>query len=96
MSHAGYKYSITVKSDDLAVVNCLRSLSQYSQQSGNNRIPWGGTKDQDWKRDGHSVTFRFTTPEYKLGFVAEARRLLPVSLWSVVRESDDDPAHPQT
>ena len=96
MSHAGYKYSITVKSDDLAVVNCLRSLSQYSQQSGNNRIPWGGTKDQDWKRDGHSVTFRFTTPEYRLGFVAEARRLLPVSLWSVVRESDDDPAHPQT
>ena len=96
MSHAGYKYSITVKSDDLAVVNCLRSLSQYSQQSGNTRIPWGGTKDQDWKRDGHSVTFRFTTPEYKLGFVAEARRLLPVSLWSVVRESDDDPAHPQT
>ena len=47
MSHAAYKYSITVTSDDLAVVNCLRSLSQYSQQSGNNRIPWGGTKDQD-------------------------------------------------
>ena len=96
MSHAAYKYSITVTSDDLAVVNCLRSLSQYSQQSGNNRIPWGGTKDQDWKRDGHSVTFRFTTPEYRLGFVAEARRLLPVSLWSVVRERDNDPAHPQT
>ena len=96
MSHAAYKYSITVKSDDLAVVNCLRSLSQYSQQSSNNRIPWGGTKDQDWKRDGHSVTFRFTTPEYRVGFVAEARRLLPVSLWSVVRESDNDPAHPQT
>ena len=96
MSHAAYKYSITVTSDDLAVVNCLRSLSQYSQQSGNNRIPWGGTKDQDWKRDSHSVTFRFTTPEYRLGFVAEARRLLPVSLWSVVRESDNDPAHPQT
>ena len=96
MSHAGYKYSITVKSDDLAVVNCLRSLSQYSQQSGNNRIPWGGTKDQDWTREGHSVTFRFTTTEYRLGFVAEARRLLPVSLWSVVRESDNDPAHPQT
>lgn len=96
MSHADYKYSITIKSDDLALVNCLRSLSQYSQQSGNNRIPWGGTKDQDWKRDGYSVTFRFTTPEYRLGFVTEARRLLSASLWSVVRENDNDPAYPQT
>ena len=95
-THATYRYSVTIKSDDLAVVNCLRSLSQYSQQSGNNRIPWGGTKDQDWKRDDHSVTFRFTTPEYRLGFIAEARRLLPVSLWWVIRESNNDPARPQT
>lgn len=96
MSHAAYKFSITIKSDDLAVVNCLRSLSQYSQQSGNNRIPWGGTKDQDWNRDGHSVTFRFTAPEYRSGFLAEARRLLPIALWSVLRQNDNDPASPQT
>jgi len=96
MSHAAYKFSITIKSDDLALVNCLRSLSQFSQQSGNNRIPWGGTKDQDWKRDSHTVTFRFTTTEYRSGFVVEARRLLPQGLWSVVRESNNDPAHPQT
>jgi hypothetical protein len=62
MTHADYKYSITIKSDDLAVINCLRSLSQYSQQSGNVRIPWGGTKKRDWERDGHTVTFRFTAP----------------------------------
>ena len=95
MSHATYKFSITVKTDDLAVVNCLRSLSEYSQKTGINRIPWGGTKDKDWKRDGHNVTFRFTTPEYRSGFVAEVRRLLPASLWSVVRQSDSDPASPQ-
>jgi len=96
VAHADYKYSITIHSTDLAVVNCLRSLSQYSQQSGNNRIPWGGTKDQDWKRDGHAVTFHFTSAEYRLGFIAEAKRLLPSSLWSVVRESNSDPARPQT
>ena len=96
MSHVAYKFSVTIKSDDLAVVNCLRAIAQFSQQSGNNRIPWGGTKDQDWKRDGHAVTFRFTTPEYRSGFIAEARRLLPQALWSVVRESNNDPAHPQT
>ena len=95
MPHADYKYSVTLQSTDLAVVNCLRALSQFSQQSGNNRIPWGGTKDQDWKRDGHMVTFRFTTSEYRSGFVAEAKRLLPVLLWSVARESDNDPARPQ-
>ena len=96
MTHASYKFSITVHSDDLAVVNCLRSLSQYSQQSGNNRIPWGGTKDHDWKRDGHSVTFRFTTPAFRSGFLTEAKRLLPQGLWSIVRQSDNDPASPQS
>lgn len=94
-THADYKFSIIIKSDDLAVVNCLRSLSQFSQQRGNNRIPWGGTKDQDWERDSHMVTFRFTSPEYRSGFVAEIRRLLPEALWSVVREDNNDPAHPQ-
>ena len=90
--HSSYRFSVTIRSDDLAVVNCLRSLSEFSQKSGNNRIPWGGTKDRDWKRDGHSVTFRFTMPEYRAGFLAEAKRLLPTSLWSVAAQSDNNPA----
>lgn len=94
--HATYRFSITIHSDDLAVVNCLRALSQFSQRSGNNRIPWGGTKDADWNRDKHSVTFRFTTPEYRAGFLSEAKRLLPISLWSISAQSDNDPAQPQS
>ena len=93
--HATYKFSVTIHSDDLAVVNCLRSLSEFSQKSGNNRIPWGGTKDADWKRDGHSVTFRFTTPEYRVAFLAEVKRLLSTSLWSIVSQSDNNPAKRQ-
>lgn len=96
MSHSAYKFSISIKSDDLALVNCLRSLAQYSQQSGNNRIPWGGTKDIDWKRNNHSVTFRFTTSDYRAGFIAQVKRLLPQELWSVAGESDNDPASRQT
>lgn len=96
MSHSNHKFSVTIRSDDLAVVNCLRSLSEFSQKSGNNRIPWGGTKDTDWKRDGHSVTFRFTTPEYRAGFLAEAKRLLPISLWTEVAQSNNNPAKPQS
>jgi hypothetical protein len=93
--HSTYRYSVTVRSEDLAVINCLRSLSQFSQKTGNNRIPWGGTKDEDWKRDGSCVTFRFTTADYRAGFLAEGTRLLPKELWSVVRQSDNDPAKPQ-
>lgn len=94
--HSTYRYSVTIRSRDLAVVNCLRALSQYSQATGNNRIPWGGTKDEDWKRDNHSVTFRFTTPDYRAGFLAEAKRLLPEGLWSVTAESDNNPAKRQS
>jgi hypothetical protein len=95
MNHAAYKFSVTIHSDDLAVVNCLRSLAQFSQQTGNNRIPWGGTKDQDWKRDRQRVTFHFSNAQYRSGFLIEVRRLLPATLWSVAHENDDDPARPQ-
>jgi hypothetical protein len=93
--HSKYKYSATVYSEDLAVVNCLRALAQFSQKTGNNRIPWGGTKDEDWKRDGSRVTFRFTNEEYRTGYLNEIRRLLPQHLWSVTQQNDNDPAKPQ-
>ena len=43
--HTDYRYSVSLYTDDRAVVNCLRALSQISQQEGNVRIPWGGTTD---------------------------------------------------
>ena len=93
--HSAYKFSVTIHTNDLAVVNCLRALSQYSQESGNNRIPWGGTTDENWKRNQKNVTFRFTTPTYRSGFLDEATRLLPVELWTVASQDDDDPAQRQ-
>lgn len=95
VDHARYRFSVTIHSDDLAVVGCLRALSQFSQKKGNNRIPWGGTKNADWKRDGNEVTFRFSGVAYREGFLVEASRLLPRSLWQLVGQSDDDPAKPQ-
>lgn len=92
--HSKYKYSVTIQTDDLAIVNCLRALSQYSQKRGNNRIPWGNTKDSDWQRDNHRVTFRFTSPEYREGFLSEVKRLLPQDLWFEYERRDDDPARP--
>lgn len=93
-NHVKYKFSVSIRTGDLAVVNCLRALSQYSQKTGVNRIPWGNTKDSDWKRAGNEVTFHFTTPAYREGFISEAHRLLPNDLWLEVRRSDQDPAQP--
>ena len=93
--HAQHRFSATIHTDDLAVVGCLRALAKFSQTRGNNQIPWGGTKNKDWKRDHGSVTFRFSTPEYRDGFISEVTRLLPQPTWNLVGTSDDDPATPQ-
>jgi hypothetical protein len=75
-SHQDYKYSVTIYTDDLAIVNCLRALSQYSQKTGNNRIPWGNTKDLDWKNNNNYVTFRFSNPSYRDFFVRNKSSLI--------------------
>lgn len=94
-THPDHRFSVTIHTDDLAVVNCLRALSKFSQRTGNNNIPWGGTKDADWQGDAHCVTFRFSSAEYREGFVSELTRLLPRNLWQEEACSDNDPAIPQ-
>jgi hypothetical protein len=94
--HSDYRYSISVASPDLAVVYCLRALSDYSQDTGNTRITWGGTKDSDWRVDNGQVTFHFSRPSYRDDFVATATRLLPSGSWNEVARRDDDPAQPRT
>lgn len=93
--HQKYKYSVTIYSNDLAIINCLRSLAQYSQKTGNNRIPWGGTKDSDWKRSQKEVTFRFTEEKYRIVFLDETKRLLPNDLFKIVSQDNNNPAKPQ-
>ena len=95
-THSDHRFSITVHTDDLAVVNCLRALSKYCQRTGNNNIPWGGTKDRDWETAKHEVKFRFSDPAYRDLFVGEVTRLLPRGLWSEVDRGDSDPAFPAT
>ncbi|MFZ5450705.1 MAG: hypothetical protein ACOZF2_02350 [Thermodesulfobacteriota bacterium] len=92
--HHNYKYSVTIQTDDLAVVYCLRSLSEYSQKTKNKRISWGNTKDKDWEKANHCVTFRFTSKEYRERFLTEVKRLLPDNLWLESGSSDNDPAKP--
>src|ERR1700683_5074041 len=95
LEHSDYRFSVTVHTDELAVVGCLRALADFSQKIGNKRIAWGGTTDVHWRRNGHSVTFRFSAPEFREGFLSEAKRLLPPSLWTVGHTRDNDAASPQ-
>lgn len=87
--HSEYHYSVTIKTDDEGVVSCLRALSQYTQLTGNKRIPWGGTGKSNWVRNGHCVTFYFSEPEYRKSFIKETLRLLPKTLWEKTKEDDN-------
>lgn len=94
-THKDHKFSITVKTSDLAILYCLRALADYSQETGNTRITWGGTTKDDWRRNQNSVTFRFSRPEYRAGFLRETGRVLPKDSWQTLSTSDNDPATPR-
>lgn len=95
-THAEHRFSATVHTRDPAVLYCLRALADYSQKTGNTRIVWGGTRREDWERQAHQVTFHFSSPTYREGFLLESQRLLPAESWEKIRESDNDPAHRQS
>ena len=96
VNHADFHFSITIHTDDLALLGCLRALSAHVQTVVSTRVSWGGTKQIDWERDNHHATFRFTDPTIRGRFIHEAERLLPKGLWSVVSQNDADPASPQS
>jgi hypothetical protein len=81
------KFSVTIHSDDRGVVGCLRALAKLERDQSD---PSGDSNDQDWKYDGHRVTFRFAAPRSRAAFLAQAKRLLPSALYHVMATSDDD------
>ncbi len=94
-THGDHHFSVQVHTDDLAVLYCLRSLADYSQESGNTRITWGGTSKEDWKRHNNSVKFHFSEIRYRQKFINEANRILPKNSWHIATQSDDEPATPK-
>jgi hypothetical protein len=91
-----HHHSVTVHTDSLAVVGCLRALAQHAQKTGNARIVWGHTKKEDWLSAGNKVTFRFSSTGYRAGFEEQAAAVLRDGLFSIVSRRDDDPATPAT
>ena len=82
-----FRYRITVRTDDIAILCALRGLVHCSQKQGPVNTSWGGTGEKEWRNANHQVTFKFTRPEYRESFKREAKRLL-LSGWSVLSEDD--------
>jgi hypothetical protein len=91
--HHLFKYSVTIHSDDLYLVASLRGLTWQCQESINRQIAVANTKEADWKRDGHQVTFRFTSESYRETFLQQAENLFPAG-WTKKGERPNDPAKP--
>lgn len=94
-THSDHHFSIQVQTNDLAILYCLRSLADYSQERGNTRITWGGTSKKDWKRNNNSVKFHFSEVKYRKKFIDEADRILPKNSWQIIKQNDNDPATPK-
>ncbi|PZF83551.1 hypothetical protein [Jiangella anatolica] len=86
------RYSVTVRTDDPAVLHMLRGLTQQCESGRFKQIAWGGTGERDWAVADHEVTFRFSAPTDRSRFRSEARRLLPDGSWTELRSDDNDPA----
>ncbi len=85
-----YNYSLTVRTDDLAVLHALRGLVHYCQREGSDKNKaWAGTGEKEWREANYQATFKFSRPDYRATFLREADRLLP-SRWSKVSEHDHE------
>ena len=93
-SHFQYHYSVTLHTDDIAVLHCLRALCQHWAGGPYPQIGWGGSNQNDWKLQGGNLVLRFSGADRRASFLADAKRLL-AGHWSEVSQDDYDPAEPQ-
>lgn len=93
-AHARYHFSITVQTDDVAVLHCLRALCQHWAGGQYPQMGWGGSDQGTWKSSNGKVVLRFATAAGRTSFVSDARRLLGQH-WLEVSRSDTDPASPR-
>ena len=87
---AQYRYSITVETQDDAVLFCLRALWQYAERHPLHAERRGDRDDRRMRGSGDGrITFRFSNPYNRGDFLGEATRLL-AGKWTRIAESDND------
>jgi hypothetical protein len=85
-----FRYSITVETQDDAVLFCLRALWQYAEREPHPSPVLGLTSMGEWRTSDGQITFRFSNPYNRADFLGEATRLL-AGKWTRLGTSDDDP-----
>lgn len=93
-AHKQYRYSATLKTQDVAVLHCLRALCQHWAGGPYPQIGWGGTAQNEWKSKSGEFVVRFTSADRRESFFADAKRLLS-GHWAEVLRSENDPASPR-
>ena len=89
-----FRYSLTVTTEDTAVLYCLRALWHYAEEhdSPASSLTLAPRGESHSEQDG-TVTFRFSDPRHRSDFLGEATRLLP-GKWMRHGTSDTDPPPP--
>jgi hypothetical protein len=94
-NYAACKYSVTVRTNEEAVLHMLRGLSQHCESGRYKQLAWGGSTAASWRLNEGRVTFRFSAPADRKLFLREASRLLSAGTWTLEGTNDNDPASRQ-
>jgi hypothetical protein len=90
-----YHFSATFRTEDEAVLHCLRALCQWAQRDESSpNIGWGGTGNKQWQLENRQATVRFTSIERRQAWINKATELL-AGKWTLVKTNDHDPASRQ-
>jgi hypothetical protein len=92
--HKHFKFSITIQTDNFPIIASMRGLAWFCQNEINRQIAVAGSKEEDWKRDNHCVTFYFSSKANRDNFATVANNLFRPP-WSIKELSDNNPPEPQ-
>lgn len=84
-----FRYSITCRSSEEAVLHCLKALADYAEGGGHKNTSCLEASMAEWNRPDR-VTLRFTSPDNRSEFRRIARELLG-GRWAEYDARDDDP-----
>jgi hypothetical protein len=84
-----FRYSITVETQDDAILFCLRALWHYAEREPET-VSVGFTSTGEWRSRDGQITFYFSNPRNRADFLGEATRLF-AGKWTRLGASDDDP-----
>lgn len=84
-----FRYSITCRSSEEAVLHCLKALADYAEGGGHKNHTCLEASMAEWNRPDR-VTLRFTSENNRSAFSKLARELLG-DRWAQYDARDDDP-----